>query len=50
MNLLIEQISLGNQKRYGRHFEKVEIDYDQLQWIFNEAEVTIYIYGKALAV
>lgn len=41
MNLLIEQISLGNQKHYGRSSEKVEIDYDQLQWIFNEAEVTI---------
>ncbi len=40
MDLLLEQLSISTQKRFGRSSEKMEWE-DQLVMCFNEAEVTI---------
>jgi transposase len=40
MDLLLEQLSISTQKRFGRSSEKIEWE-DQLVMCFNEAEVTI---------
>jgi transposase len=39
MDLLLEQVRIGKQQRFGRSSEKIDIE--QLEWCFNEAEVTI---------
>ncbi len=38
MDLLIEQITLGKQQRFGRSSEKLDIDDGQLSAFLNEAE------------
>lgn len=40
IDLLIEQVALGNQRLYGRSSEKLPIE-GQMELCFNEAEVTI---------
>ena len=40
MDLLLEQLSIATQKKFGRSSEKIEWE-DQLVMCFNEAEVTI---------
>lgn len=40
MNLLIEQLGVSKQTRFGRSSEKIDLE-GQLEWTFNEAEVTI---------
>jgi len=40
MDLMIEQISIGKQQRFGRSTEKIDLE-EQLGMCFNEAEVTI---------
>ena len=40
MNLLIEKLGIAKQTRFGRSSEKMDFE-GQLEWIFNEAEVTI---------
>lgn len=40
MDILIEQLTISNQQRFGRSSEKIDLD-EQLGMCFNEAEVTI---------
>lgn len=40
MDLLIEQVAIGQQKRFGRSTEKLDME-GQFEMLFNEAEVTI---------
>lgn len=40
MDILIEQLSISKQQRFGRSTEKIDLD-EQLGMCFNEAEVTI---------
>ena len=40
MDLLIEQVAIGQQRRFGRFTEKIEME-GQFEMLFNEAEVTI---------
>lgn len=40
MDLLIEQLTISNQQRFGRSSEKIDLE-EQLAMCFNEAEVTI---------
>ena len=40
MDLLIEQMAIGRQKRFGRSTEKIDWE-GQLMMLFNEAEVLI---------
>ena len=40
MDLLIEQVAIGQQKHFGRSTEKIDME-GQFEMLFNEAEVTI---------
>lgn len=47
MNLLLEQLKVSNQARFGSSSEKIDIEIsEQLQLCFNEAEVTIATAGE----
>ena len=45
MDLLIEQMAIGRQKRFGRSTEKIDWE-GQLMMLFNEAEVLIVVSVK----
>lgn len=45
LELLLEQIRISNQARFGQSSEKVELQ-DQLVFCFNEAEVTVADLGE----
>ena len=49
MNLLLEQLKVSNQARFGNSSEKISVEIpEQLQLCFNEAEVTIDTAGEIL--
>lgn len=47
IDLLIEQVALGNQRLYGRSSEKLPIE-GQMELCFNEAEVTIDAFDETV--
>lgn len=49
MELLLEQLKISNQVRFGSSSEKIETEIpEQLQFCFNEAEVTLATAGEPL--